>query len=160
MPASPPCHFLAIEDDENDAFLVKRAFIKSSRPVTAFICRNVPEAKAYLSCAGMYADEERFPRSDVIISDLHMPGGDGLELLVWVRDQPELQKIPFIIMTGSSNQVEQHQILERGATKVVQKPPTIPELTKLIDHFADEWCAPGSFPATGSSEWAPPSARP
>jgi CheY-like chemotaxis protein len=93
----------------------------------------------------MYANEERFPKSDVIISDLHIPGEDGLELLVWVRDHPELQKIPFIIMTGSSSPEEKLQILKRGATKVVQKPATIPELTKLLEHFADEWCAPGSL---------------
>ena len=147
MMLKPQCHFLVIENDENDAFLVKRAFIKSARPVTAFICRNVPEAKAYLNGAGMYANEERFPKPDGIISDRRMPGEDGMDLLAWVRDQPELQKLPFIVMTGSSSPKDEQQILEQGATRVVQKPSTLPELTHLIEHLAEDWCAPPMWTA-------------
>src|SRR5438045_1260493 len=60
--------FLILEDDANDALLIRRAFTNSA--CWAFVCRNTSEARAYLQGAGMYADRSRFPFPDMYVTNL------------------------------------------------------------------------------------------
>src|SRR4051794_6700956 len=78
--------FLIVENDQNDAFLIRRA-LASSRCGHASLCRNPSEAKAYLKGAGMYADRSKYPFPDVILTDLRMDDETGVELVEWVRQQ-------------------------------------------------------------------------
>src|SRR5258708_11767729 len=79
-------NFLIVEDDANDAYLIKRA-LSSTKCRSSFVCRNPGEAKAYLRGAGMYADRRRYPFPNVVITDLRMGRESGIELVDWVRKQ-------------------------------------------------------------------------
>lgn len=68
---------------------------------------------------------------DLILSDLKMPGGDGLWLLDQVKRMRE--PVPLVILTGHGGKNRKAEILQRGAAGFLRKPPDIPELLELID---------------------------
>lgn len=77
-PVNAAKKFLVVEDNPNDAFLIKRAL--QSNGCAAFICRNPGEAQSYLLGAGMYEDRVRYPMPDLILTDLRMGAVSGLIL--------------------------------------------------------------------------------
>ena len=72
-------------------------------------------------------------RPDVILSDMHMPGMDGLTILVAVRSDPLTARIPFIFLTGSSDSEMIQAALDSGASGYLIKPFEIDDLLKLLD---------------------------
>jgi CheY-like chemotaxis protein len=95
-------HVLIVEDDENDAFFIQRAFQHVGVIQAPSICKNVKDAIRYLEGKGEYADRQRFPFPNVLITDLKMPGETGFNLLEWIRDHPYLRVIPTVIVSSSS----------------------------------------------------------
>src|SRR5215510_7205705 len=91
---------LLVEDDENDAFLFKRALKKCNIPNPVQWVKDGAEAIAYLTAEAAYGDRMAFPFPELIILDLKMPRMPGLDLLAWLRDHPELQVIPTIVMSS------------------------------------------------------------
>src|SRR5438045_756430 len=91
--------FLVLEDDADDALLIRRAFTNAA--CRAFVCRNTSEARAYLMGAGMYADRHRFPSPDIFMTDLRLGDESGVQFLEWIRSQPEFQGLPVVVLSGS-----------------------------------------------------------
>ena len=71
---------------------------------------------------------------DVILSDVRMPGGDGLELFESVRKKYSDQ-ILFLFMTGFSD-LTVKEALERGATALIHKPFQLDELVDFVKRNA------------------------
>ena len=80
---------LLVEDDENDIVLVQRAIHASSAGHWLHAVRDGEQAIAYLKGLNEFADRERFPLPNIVLTDLKMPKMGGLELLHWVRANPE-----------------------------------------------------------------------
>ncbi len=67
---------------------------------------------------------------DVVISDIQMPGMNGIELLQWsLKNKP----LPFIIMTGFSSLLETQSAYDLGAKEFISKPFKNTELITLIN---------------------------
>lgn len=129
-----------IENNPDEAFLITRAFGKVTFPATVFICGNVPDAVSYLQGKGAYTDRNKYPYPYAIISDLHMPAENGLDFLRWLRTEAPFQNLPVIILTGSSAPAHIKEAYELGAANVLEKPPTLPAFTAMINQLAEEWC--------------------
>jgi signal transduction histidine kinase len=78
------------------------------------------------------ADEalERIARGgiDVIVSDVRMPGMDGIELLTRLKANPATQNVPVIMLTGSGDSTLRNIALELGAAEFINKPADPTEL--------------------------------
>lgn len=59
---------------------------------------------------------------DVIVSDVHMPGVDGFELLRRLQEDKRTRNIPVIILTGSGESAHKKHALDLGATDLLSKP--------------------------------------
>src|SRR5690349_2759263 len=114
--------FLVVENDPDDAFLIRRAFESVPTCGACFLARNTSEAKAYLKGAGMYADRQKYPRPDAILTDLRMPGGTGIDLFNEIQEDEELRNIPVIILTGSASPSEMAEAEKFGPARVLRKP--------------------------------------
>lgn len=69
---------------------------------------------------------------DVVLSDLWMPGMDGLELLRTIRGDERLRFLPVVIVTTDGDQARHAELRTSGATGVVSKPVQPDDLLALI----------------------------
>jgi len=60
---------------------------------------------------------------DLLVSDVNMPGGSGLELLAAIKAEPQLRHIPVILITSTAlNETDRQRGLECGATRYIMRP--------------------------------------
>jgi CheY-like chemotaxis protein len=132
--------FLVLEDDANDALLIRRAFTNAA--CHAFVCRNTSEARAYLVGAGMYADRTRFPFPDIFITDLRLGDESGLQFLEWMRGKKELKDLPVIILSGKATSKDLTAAKALGVSRVWNKPGDAVELQRMIRELGEELVSP------------------
>jgi CheY-like chemotaxis protein len=132
-------HFLVVEDNADDALLMRRA-VNSSTLWTLTVCRTVAETKCYLLGAGVYSDRKVYPFPRAILCDLHLNGESADDLLLWTRDKPTIQQIPFTILSGSISPAEMATARELGARQVLKKPAKFEDLKTLLRDLSDELC--------------------
>jgi CheY-like chemotaxis protein len=130
---------LLVEDEENDALLVKMAFQKNGISNPVQWARDGLEAIAYLNGEGDFANRERYPFPEVLILDLKMPRMNGLELLAWIRDHPEFRVIPTIIMSASQLDSDVEKAYALGANTYMIKPSAFDDLAKMVKLAHDYW---------------------
>ena len=69
---------------------------------------------------------------DLILSDIHMPGGDGATLLRDIRHDPELRVRQVVLMTGKPEQVTPRKGMEEGADDFLVKPVSMEALLGCV----------------------------
>jgi CheY-like chemotaxis protein len=134
------CHFLLVEDNRDDALLLERAFKTLGASFSFSLCRNLSEAKAYLRGAGIYADRSKFPVPDLILSDLNIGVDSAIELLTERPEEPSIQNIPIIVMSGTAPPRELQATLASGARQVLEKPFDQSGLVLLLSNLASTYC--------------------
>jgi CheY-like chemotaxis protein len=122
--------FLILEDDANDALLIRRAF--TSAACRAFVCRNTSEARAYLVGAGMYANRDHYQFPDIFITDLRLADESGMQFLGWLRSKPEFKDLPVIILSCSTSPKDMAEAKKLGVSRFIQKPGNPGELEMLV----------------------------
>lgn len=142
---------LLVEDDENDATLMKMAFEKNHILNPIQWVRDGQEAVAYLNGEGDFADRARYPFPEVLLLDLKMPRMTGLELLAWIQEHPDFKVIPTIIMTSSKQELDIEKAYRLGANTYMTKPIAFDELANMVKLTHDYW-AISAKPKTKSSK--------
>jgi DNA-binding response OmpR family regulator len=122
QPVSMPQKLLLVDDDPNN--LKNLAYFLRTQGYNVYAASNGSEAAQLLQ-----ANE-----FDLVLSDVIMPGVNGLELLERVRSLvPEL---PVLLMSGAP--LDQNEILERGAADFIMKPLELDDLlarvTRVLNH--------------------------
>ena len=72
--------------------------------------------------AGETVELVRRERPDAVITDLEMPGRDGVELCSAIRNDPDIADTPVVIVSGSRDPVDHGRAIRAGATDVLAKP--------------------------------------
>jgi len=130
---------LLVEDDENDAMLLRMAFERNGIANPVQWVKDGLEAVAYLNGDGIYADREKFPFPEVLLLDLKMPRMSGLELLAWIGEHPEFRVIPTIIMTSSRQELDIETAYKLGANTYMTKPIAFDELAQMVKLTHEYW---------------------
>jgi CheY-like chemotaxis protein len=118
---------LLIVDDNRDARVIYRAILMH--------CGAYVSAVASASAAARALKQIR---PDVIITDLSMPGHDGLWLARWLRRR-EMKTgihIPIIAITARDDIYERDSIMETGLDDWLVKPVSHRDLIRIVTHFA------------------------
>lgn len=137
---------LLVEDDANDALLVRKAAQKTLVGIPVLVVGNGQEAVQYLQGTGVYADRTKYPFPDIVLLDLKMPVMNGFEVLRWVRSQPKLRRLPVIILTGSVHEGDTKAAYEEGANSYLIKPGNFNELVETLRNLGDFWLAGTRLP--------------
>jgi CheY-like chemotaxis protein len=132
---------LIVEDEENDAMLLKMAFKKNNILNPLHWVKDGLEAIAYLNGEGVYANHALYPFPEVLIVDLKMPRMSGLELLQWIRDHSNYKVIPTIIMSSSRQDSDIEKAYELGANTYMIKPSSFDELARMVKLAHEYWAA-------------------
>jgi CheY-like chemotaxis protein len=126
---------LLVEDDAGDARRTMEA-LKDGRIRNRIThVEDGLEAMAYLRREGEYADA---PRPDLILLDLHMPRMNGQEVLTEVKDDPELRRIPVVMMTASEQEKDIVAAYNLHVNSYVVKPVDVEQFisaVRSIEHF-------------------------
>jgi CheY-like chemotaxis protein len=130
---------LLAEDDNDDAFLMRRAFRKAHLLNPIVRVYDGEEAIAYLSGTERYSDRERFPLPFLLLLDLKMPKVDGLEVLRWLQTQPQFKEMLKVILTASTHQRDVTTAYELGANSYLSKPAGFDELIDLLKRLKSSW---------------------
>jgi CheY-like chemotaxis protein len=148
-----PPPVLYAEDEENDVFLMQRAFRKAGVSNPLQTASDGADAIHYLQGAGDYADRERFPLPCLVLLDLNLPRNSGLEVLKWIREQPELKHLPVVILTSSNQHRDITAAYQLGANGYLVKPPSSEKLIELVSTLRDTYLlAPMSARGVGVIE--------
>jgi CheY-like chemotaxis protein len=129
---------LVLEDDANDAILIKRAF--TGEACRAFVCRNTSEARAYFLGSGMYSDRELFPFPDLFVTDLRLGEESGIQFLTWVRAVDGSKDLPVVVLSGAATPGDILAVQRLGVTSVLIKPSDPIALQDMLILASRELC--------------------
>ncbi|MBI4851226.1 MAG: response regulator [Acidobacteria bacterium] len=118
-------NILLVEDEEEHARLIKRAFQKESPSDTITLVSSAREMWEFL---------KKQPQVDLFILDYSLPDTNGLNLLAELQIR-KLDK-PVIIITGYGDESIAVQTIKLGATDYLVKSPTFPQMLPAITHRA------------------------
>ncbi len=117
-----------VDDDQSIRFVLEKALLREDLPTRSFT--NPREVLAALADAG----EDDGPQ--ILVSDIRMPGGSGLELLEKVKQK--LPGLPVIIMTAFSDLDSAVSAFQGGAFEYLPKPFDLPKAVELIRRAVEE----------------------
>jgi CheY-like chemotaxis protein len=75
----------------------------------------------------------------LIVIDWNMPGSNTIEILKWIRIQPEYLNVLIAVLTGSQNPIQKQQAFEAGANWHIVKSADFADLTELIRRIKVFW---------------------
>lgn len=130
---------LVAEDDENDAFILKRAFKKGGIELPVHVCPDGEVAMNYLKGIGQFADRLTYPFPRVLITDLKMPRCSGFDILQWLQSHPECNLIPKIVLSASNHEVDIIKAYQLGANCYFKKPSSIEDLSRMVKIVNEFW---------------------
>jgi CheY-like chemotaxis protein len=130
---------LYAEDEEDDAFMVRKAFAKANIRNPLVVVPDGSDAIEYLSGTGPYSDRTAHPLPCLALMDISMPGTSGLDVLKWIRTQPALCALPVIMLTSSSQQSDIHRAYIQGANGFLVKPGSPNDLYAMAQAIKDYW---------------------
>ncbi len=136
---------LYAEDSENDIELTLAAFAESNLANPIEVVRDGQEALDYLFYKGKY--KGRIKATPIfILLDLKMPKVDGIEVLKEIRNEPEYNNTPVVILTSSQMESDIIKSYELGANSYVVKPIDFSNFIETIKGLGYFWAVINSIP--------------
>ncbi|MBC8096660.1 MAG: response regulator [Akkermansiaceae bacterium] len=123
---------LLVEDSDDDVFIFRRtAKIAGIANPIQVVCEG-EEALAYLGGTGPYADRKAHPVPFLLFLDLKLPQLSGLDILQWIREQPQLSEVSVVVLTSSAEERDIVRAYQLGARSYLVKPPTGASLIEVL----------------------------
>jgi CheY-like chemotaxis protein len=140
---------LMADDDEDDRLLARDALAESALTADLRFVNDGVELLQYLRREPPFADPVAAPRPGVILLDLNMPRMDGREALQALKADPELRRIPVVIMTTSEAEEDIVRSYDLGAASFITKPVTFAGLVQVMRGFGTYWLEVVGLPSDG-----------
>lgn len=131
-----PIDILLVEDNPGDVRLTQEAFRDGRINNTLHVVTDGKEALDFLYRRGEYSDA---PCPNIVLLDLNLPRMDGHEVLAEIRDDPEFNHVPVIILTSSEAQEDVIQSYELQSNAYLTKPVAPDEFVDLVRTFEEFW---------------------
>lgn len=126
---------LLVEDDPGDVLITREALEQTRVTTTLTTVDDGVQAMAYLRKQGEFAGATR---PDLILLDLNLPRRDGREVLADVKGDPDLRRIPVVVLTTSQAEEDIVRSYDLHANAYVSKPvdfASFVEVVKQVDAF-------------------------
>jgi CheY-like chemotaxis protein len=139
IPTAQPIVILMADDDADDRLLTQDAMTDARVINDLHFVTNGEELMDYLYRRGRYADMATSPRPGLILLDLNMPKKDGREALQEIKADPNLRRIPVVILTTSKAEEDIYRSYDLGANSFITKPVTFESLIELMRVMGRYW---------------------
>lgn len=134
---------LLIEDNPGDVRLTLEAMREAKVKNKIRVVEDGVEAMEFLRRQGRFSDA---PRPDLILLDLNLPRKDGREVLAELKADPDLKRIPVVILTTSRAEEDVLKAYDLHANCYVTKPVDLGQFMKVIALIDEFWINVVSFP--------------
>lgn len=138
---------LMADDDADDRLLTKDALQECGMADNLHFVENGEELLDYLLHRGKYASPPYQPRPGLILLDLNMPRKDGRDALREIKTNPELRRIPIIVLTTSNAETDIERSYELGANSFISKPVAFDSLIDIMRMIGKYWIETTELPA-------------
>ncbi len=131
-----PIEILLVEDNPGDVRLVQEAMRAAKMRNRMSVVEDGVDAMAFLRREGRFADA---PRPDLILLDLNLPRKDGREVLAEVKADPQLRRIPVVVLTTSQADEDVLRAYDLHANCYVTKPVRFEQFMQVVQAIDNFW---------------------
>jgi chemotaxis family two-component system response regulator Rcp1 len=131
-----PIDILLVEDNAGDSRLAVEALKESKLRNNLHIVTDGMEAMDFLYKKGKHAQA---PRPDLILLDLNLPKKDGREVLAEIKTDPDLKRIPVVILTISKAEEDVLKTYNLHANCFITKPLDLNQFVTVVKSIEDFW---------------------
>lgn len=130
---------LLVEDNPVDAELTIRALKAQKLANEMYVVENGVEALDFLYCRGKFELRTDNSALKVVFLDVKLPKLNGLEVLQKMKSDPEIKKIPVVMVTSSCEDPDIRKAYELGANSYVVKPVGFENFIKAMQNTGLFW---------------------
>jgi two-component system response regulator len=130
---------LLVEDNPDHRELTLMALKESCDPARIVAASDGEEALDFLLARGAHAGRDARKQPRLVILDMKLPKMDGIGVLKAMRDDPNTQSVPVVMLTATSEKAELDRCYEAGANSVVRKSLEYEELKRKMRQVYDFW---------------------
>ena len=114
-------NILIVEDNLAHQKITEYVLKKNKVPAKFFIVRDGQEVLDYLYRKNGYTDTEKYPTPNLILLDLNLPKRDGREVLKLIKEDPNLEAIPIVIVSTSDREEDINYAYQLGVVGYISK---------------------------------------
>lgn len=142
-----PITILLADDDADDRMMAADALAESRLANDLRFVEDGEELMDYLHRRGRFSDAADAPRPGLILLDLNMPRKDGREALSEIKSDPELRKIPVVVLTTSQAEEDIYRTYDLGVNSFITKPVMFESMVAVMKALGKYWFEIVELPA-------------
>jgi CheY-like chemotaxis protein len=131
-----PIEIFLVEDNPGDIRLSREALRGGKVRNRLSVAENGAAAVAFLRKKGKY---RAAPRPDLILLDLNLPGKSGFEVLREIKADPDLKRIPVVVLTASEAEEDIVKSYDLHANCYIAKPVTLESFLQIVRSIESFW---------------------
>jgi CheY-like chemotaxis protein len=135
---------LLVEDNPGDVRLTKEALKEGKLLNQLTVVGDGVEALSFLRKQGIYANALQ---PELILLDLNLPKKDGREVLAEIKADPNLRRIPVVVLTTSSSEEDISKIYDLHANCYITKPVDLEQFMGVVKSIEDFWVSVVKLPS-------------
>lgn len=140
---TPSIRVLLVEDNPADVELTRRALVRQQRFEIVGIVKDGVEAMAFLKREHPF---ENVKRPDMVLLDLDLPRRNGFEVLREVKEIPELQATPVVVLSGTTRRDAASRAFETRAVSFIRKPSNLSDYRRVANQLEVYWSQVTALP--------------
>lgn len=140
---SKPIEILLVEDSVIDIKLTQEALLEGKVKNNLHIVMDGEDAMDFLHKRGKYVDA---PRPDIMLLDLNLPRKDGREVLAEMKSDPDLKRIPVVVLTTSRAEEDIIKTYDLHVNCYVTKPVDLHQFLNVIKSISNFWLTVVALP--------------
>ena len=127
---------LLVEDNPGDVLLTREAFSNSKFLNNLHVAEDGEVALDFLNKRNGHEDAVR---PDIILLDLNLPKKDGQEVLLEIKDEPNLRRIPVVVLTSSKAEHDVVKTYDLHANSYIVKPVDLDKFIDIVQAIENFW---------------------
>jgi CheY-like chemotaxis protein len=134
--AAVPIDILLVEDNPGDVVLTQEALEEGKVLNNLYVASDGVEALNFLRKKGRHKNAVR---PDLILLDLNLPKKDGREVLEEIKADPDLKRIPVVVLTTSQAEPDILRAYDLHANCYITKPVDLNQFIAIVESIRDFW---------------------
>jgi CheY-like chemotaxis protein len=138
-PCPEPLLILHVNDSTDDQVLLQAAAKEAGVPIEWHVADSVERAISYLKSLVSASAKHTVRWIDLVLLDLVHSDDTGLTVLKFMRNTPELSRVPVVVYTGDTNPATLQAARDLGARDLHEKPNKFQDTVTLARQLYEDW---------------------